>query len=494
MMITNSVSLTSQQTLNGLDAIKTHGNNLDKSLKRLETGKKNIPAYENPVDGAKIGSLKSDLKAQVTLIQELNDKYTMLNVAENGVSQQQSALNNVMSKIKQSQDSDLEKVKKDELYKESIELIADINRVANNTTYKGLSLLNGNLENAKINTGIQTHQDIGLNITSKDINKITKIRFETGDSIIKSDEVSLQFEVSKGEVVTLDPVIISHSVGTGIGELAAVINHNSDTLGFSASYDVSTVGIAKIQNGFVRGIVINDTEIGSVEIKSSKDYEKLTKLINEKSEQTGVVASVKAGVLKLNSPSGRGINIRASSGLNLLKLPQELDENYGRLTLIQDKGIASNIVNSKPIGFNKLSSKTFGLNYFSKGNFSLDEKKAIGFQDDDAKNVGKFDLSNASFAQNFLKVIEATQKNLTATKQNIQFVRDQILQYRNAATSKKSDLDISVANLEDVDYAKEMANKAKFEQLQKGALYTFNQSLDHKNKMYEILFESFKAK
>ena len=489
-MITNSISLTSHSAKSSIDTSKKQAQSLQKTLHRLETGKKTTPAYENPVDNAKVGTLKSELKAQSTLITELNDKYTMLNIAENGLTQQLSTVNSIEQKIKESLSDTITKDQKESLYQESIKLLDDINDIANQTSYKGINLLNGNLEKSKINTGTQTYQQIEIDIPSKDINKITRVRFETGDAITKSEEVALEFQLSEDENIALDPVIISHSVGTGLGELAKEINKNRDTLGFKASYSISTIGDKPIEKGFLKNFVINEKEIGSIEIKNSEDQHKLVKLINKKSDQTGVEASLENGTIHLQNPSGRGIKMRAVSGLNILNIPKGLEENYGKLTLINYNGEASNIVNNKPIGFNKLNSEKFGLNYFSRGSFSLDERKAIGFETDDVKNTAKFDLSNDTFGANFLEMVEATRENLESSREEIDFVRNQILKYRNQAISQKSDIDISISNLEDIDYSKEIFNKTKFEQLQKGALYTFGQSLQHQETIYKILFDN----
>ncbi|MHC2057469.1 flagellin hook IN motif-containing protein, partial [Campylobacter coli] len=68
-------------------------------------------------------------------------------------------------------------------------------------------------------------------------------RFETGSQSFYSGTVGLTIKNYNGiEDFKFDSVVISTSVGTGLGALAEEINRNADKTGIRATFDVKSVG------------------------------------------------------------------------------------------------------------------------------------------------------------------------------------------------------------------------------------------------------------
>ncbi|MBX1798058.1 flagellin, partial [Campylobacter jejuni] len=75
--------------------------------------------------------------------------------------------------------------------------------------------------------------------------KIGVTRFETGGRISSSGEVQLSIKNYNGiEDFDFQKVVISTSVGTGLGALAEEINKYADKTGVRASFTVQTSGMA----------------------------------------------------------------------------------------------------------------------------------------------------------------------------------------------------------------------------------------------------------
>ncbi|AXL32540.1 hypothetical protein AEI01_06240 [Campylobacter jejuni] len=177
-----------------------------------------------------------------------------------------------------------------------------------------------------------------------------------------------------------DNVVISTSVGTGLGALAEEINKSADKTGVRATYDVKTVGAYAIKEGTTsQDFAINGVVIGKVDYKDGDNNGSLISAINAVKDTTGVQASKdENGKLVLTSADGRGIKITGSIGVGAGILQKE---NYGRLSLVKNDGRDINIsgTNLSAIGMgaaDMISQASVSLRE-SKGEFKLLKMKMV---------------------------------------------------------------------------------------------------------------------
>ncbi|TXL10360.1 flagellin B, partial [Methylococcaceae bacterium HT4] len=204
-----------------------------------------------------------------------------------------------------------------------------------------------------------------------------------------------------------ESVVISHTVGTGIGSLAEAINKNSNELQVRASWSVQSSGEKTIGNTIaadktknrVDGLKINGISLGTINDILPNDADgNVLAAVNNLTSQTGVQASVDArGHLVLTSQDGRGIVVQATAGLDVLGLELNSDnktkhKNYGRLTLIRNDArdviVVANDKAGKPtddahsIGFGKTDGTEAAeavINLRSiRGPFNLRQASAMG--------------------------------------------------------------------------------------------------------------------
>ncbi|EAL2899081.1 flagellin, partial [Campylobacter jejuni] len=166
-------------------------------------------------------------------------------------------------------------------------------------------------------------------------------------------------------------VVISTSVGTGLGALADEINKNADKTGVRATFTVETRGMAAVRTGTTSDdFAINGVKIGKVDYKDGDANGALVSAINSVKDTTGVEASIDAnGQLLLTSREGRGIKIDGNIGGGAF-INTDMKENYGRLSLVKNDG--KDIL----ISGNSLSFAGFGTTQFiSQASVSLRESK-----------------------------------------------------------------------------------------------------------------------
>ncbi|HEG5396643.1 TPA: flagellin, partial [Campylobacter coli] len=177
-------------------------------------------------------------------------------------------------------------------------------------------------------------------------------------------------------------VVISTSVGTGLGALAEEINRNADKTGVRATFNVQTVGTGAIEaSATSEDFAINGVIIGKVDYSNNDENGSLISAINAVKDTTGVQASKdENGKLVLTSADGRGIKITGDigQGANIIH-----KENYGRLSLVKNDGRDINIggTNISVAGFastQQISQSSVSLRE-SKGQINANIADAMGF-------------------------------------------------------------------------------------------------------------------
>ncbi|HEG3915630.1 TPA: flagellin, partial [Campylobacter jejuni] len=245
----------------------------------------------------------------------------------------------------------------------------------------------------------QSNQTIKASIGPTQSSKIGVTRFETGYTITASGTASMVIKNYNGlEDFNFQNVVISTSVGTGLGALAEEINRNADKTGVRATFNVQTIGMHSILAGSTSAdFAINGVTIGAINYKESDENGALISAINSVKDTTGVEASKdENGKLVLTSADGRGIKIEGSIGVNSgIKAGQM--ENYGRLSLVKNDGRDIDI-SGTGFGFSA------GGGFISQSSVSLRESKgqingqiadAMGFN---ATQGGKFIVSGTGGA------------------------------------------------------------------------------------------------
>ncbi|HEE8975436.1 TPA: flagellin, partial [Campylobacter jejuni] len=280
-------------------------------------------------------------------------------------------------------------------------LMEELDNIANTTSFNGKQLLSGGFTNQEFQIGSQSNQTIKASIGPTQSSKIGVTRFETGYNVTASGVASMVIKNYNGlEDFKFQNVVISTSVGTGLGALAEEINRNADKTGVRASFNVQTVGMHSILKGSTSAdFSINGVVIGAIDYKQSDENGALIAAINSVKDTTGVEASKdENGKLVLTSRDGRGIKITGSIGTaSGIKSTQY--ENYGRLSLVKNDGRDIDI-SGTGFGFSA------GGGFVSQSSVSLRESKgqidgqiadAMGFN---SVHGGKLIISAASSSIN----------------------------------------------------------------------------------------------
>ncbi|EAH8792541.1 flagellin A, partial [Campylobacter jejuni] len=317
-------------------------------------------------------SLRSQANTLGQAINNGNDATGILQTADKAMDEQLKILDTIKTKATQAA-QDGQTLKTRTLLQADINrLMEELDNIANTTSFNGKQLLSGNFINQEFQIGASSNQTIKATIGATQSSKIGLTRFETGGKISSSGEVQFTLKNYNGiDDFKFQKVVISTSVGTGLGALADEINKNADKTGVRATFKVETRGMGAVKTGTSSDdFTINGVKIGKVDYQDGDANGALVSAINSVKDATGVQASIdENGKLLLTSREGRGIKIEGNIGggafINL-----NMKENYGRLSLVKNDG--KDIL----VSGTGLSFAGFGTNNFiSQASVSLRESK-----------------------------------------------------------------------------------------------------------------------
>ena len=361
-----------------IGALNAHANSvvnareLDKSLSRLSSGLRINSAADDASGMAIADSLRSQAATLGQAINNGNDAIGILQTADKAMDEQLKILDTIKTKATQAAQDGQSLKTRTMLQADINRLMEELDNIANTTSFNGKQLLSGNFINQEFQIGASSNQTVKATIGATQSSKIGLTRFETGGRISASGEVQFTLKNYNGiDDFQFQKVVISTSVGTGLGALAEEINKSADQTGVRATFTVETRGMAAVRAGTTSDdFAINGVKIGKVEYKDGDSNGALVAAINSVKDTTGVEASIDAnGQLLLSSREGRGIKIEGSIGGGAF-INKDMMENYGRLSLVKNDG--KDIL----ISGSNLSSAGFGAaNFISQASVSLRESK-----------------------------------------------------------------------------------------------------------------------
>ncbi|EAI8991940.1 flagellin A [Campylobacter coli] len=363
---------TNVAALNAKANADLNSKSLDASLSRLSSGLRINSAADDASGMAIADSLRSQANTLGQAISNGNDALGILQTADKAMDEQLKILDTIKTKATQAAQDGQSLKTRTMLQADINRLMEELDNIANTTSFNGKQLLSGNFINQEFQIGASSNQTVKATIGATQSSKIGLTRFETGGRITSGGEVDFTLKNYNGiDDFKFQKVVISTSVGTGLGALADEINKNADKTGVRATFTVETRGMAAVREGATSDdFAINGVTIGKVDYTDGDGNGALVSAINSVKDTTGVEASIDAnGQLLLTSREGRGIKIDGNIGGGAF-INANMKENYGRLSLVKNDG--KDIL----VSGTGLSFAGFGANSFiSQASISLRESK-----------------------------------------------------------------------------------------------------------------------
>ncbi|MCI4406152.1 MAG: flagellin B [Sulfuricurvum sp.] len=439
--------------------------NLDSSLSKLSSGLRINSAADDASGMAIADSLRSQASSLGQAIANANDGVGIIQTADKAMDEQLKILDTIKTKATQAAQDGQTSQSRQALQKDIARLMENLNNIASQTSFNGQNLLNGGFTNKEFQVGAFSNETVKVNIGATNSNQIGHIRTETGKSVTAAGTVSLKIDG-----VSFESVTVSTSAGTGLGQLATIINKNQDALGVRASATVAK-DFGAVAAGDTISLTINGVKIGTISGILANDSDgRLVNAINAQKTLTGVEASTdKDGHLILKS-DGRGVKISRGTGLILTT------QFYGRLTLT--KLNAGDIqVAGTGAGLSSSAVKNLRLTDVI-GKFDKDTASAAG-----ANIAGATALTGLGTGVTTLKgamlvmdIAQSAQKMLDGIRSDLGSTQNQLISTINNISVTQVNVKAAESQIRDVDFAAESANFSKFNILAQSGSYAMSQA------------------
>jgi len=324
---TNVASINAQRNL------LSSQNTLNRSLARLSSGLRINSAKDDAAGLAISDRMNSQIRGLNQAVRNANDGISLSQTAEGALQESTNILQRIRELAVQSANDTNTTSDRQNIQKEVTQLQSELNRIAEQTSFNGQTVLDGTFTAAKFHVGAFADQNISVTIGNAKASamgaytetSILNIGVLTGDTAADVNGVIADTVTVSGNLGSTD---VSYLISATAAEIAAGVNGVEGDTGVTATAkttaDISLgaaaiVGVAlsfslSTENGTqaAQGSVATITHT----ITSTTDYSGLRDAINAESAATGVTATLNtaAGSLTLTNDDGHNIVIEDAAG------------------------------------------------------------------------------------------------------------------------------------------------------------------------------------
>jgi flagellin len=476
---------TNMSAIAAQNSLRTTGLNQTSAMERLSSGIRINSAKDDAAGLAISTRMTANIRGLSAAIRNANDGISLTQTAEGSLSSIGDNLQRIRELAVQSANSSNNATDRAALHAEATQLVSEINRVAENSSFNGIKLLDGSYQDQSLQVGAGNEQNDRISITIGSA-KASSLGVGGGSSYstgVTGAAVGSTALVAGGLSVNgyivgaanEDGVSSSGPTTSGIS-IAAAINAISGQSGVTATVQKTTLaGTTVTGHGTAIGdgiVKINGVNIGAIAVAADAAARgaQMTAAINAKSGQTGVIASfsTSTGAVSLDAADGRNISVSiGGASTAITQAMTGLTHSAGGTTVgtatetITRSSVKLSSSNSTGITIAGVTAEALTAAGLTAGYRAATATAGAG--------VSTVDLSTAAGSQTALSTLDKAINTITD-------MRASMGAYQNRLTASIANLEISSMNLQgsrsrilDSDYAKETTNLAKAQIIQQAA-------------------------
>lgn len=339
---TNVPSLVAQRNLN------MSANSMETSMQRLSSGLRINSAKDDAAGNSIANRFTAQVRGLNQAARNANDGISLAQTAEGALGEITNNLQRLRELAVQSANATNSASDRESLQAEATQLLAEIDRVAEQTKFNGSNLLDGSFKQQTFQVGANANETIDISVNGASTKLLGVSDAASVSSVSTANAMAIGDVVING--VVIGPSVASTDNASTINKSAsaiakaAAINEKSAETGVTATVDANIAeGSAMTATSLTGTIVINGITTGTVATTGDASVSRtaVVEAINAISSRTGVTArdtgNDTTGV-ELTAVDGRNINVTlntvtsASTGL-------VTGANYGSFSLSSSKDI-----------------------------------------------------------------------------------------------------------------------------------------------------------
>ena len=460
---------TNISALSAQSSLRKTGLSQATAMERLSTGIRINNAKDDAAGLAISTRMTANIRGISAAIRNANDGISLTQTAEGSLSAIGDNLQRIRELAVQSANTGNNSSDRAAINAESTQLIAEIDRVASNSTFNGIRLLDGSFQNQSLQVGAgnDANDRITISISSA---KSSTLGVGSGSSYSSTVTGTTAMTVALAAgAMSINGIQVGASQADGVSSAAPTISAISVSNAINAVsgqtkvtatvVETSVVGVAA--TGFATAIGAGDVVINGVSLgalgaaaDATSRGSQMAGAINAVSSQTGVTATFAAsGAVTLKAADGRNIEVtKTAAGTAAIAITTGLALTTASASVTRGN-VKLSSSDSSGITIGGVAADVLAQTGLATGAATLTTTAGAG--------VSSLNLTTAAGSQSALSVLDNAINAITDA-------RAAMGAYQNRLTASISNLETTSVNLQasrsrilDTDYAKETTNLAK---------------------------------
>ncbi|MDB2396595.1 flagellin [Planktomarina temperata] len=477
---------------------------METSMQRLSTGKKINSASDDAAGMAIAARMESQIKGLSMAMKNAGDAQSLVDTAE-GAHQEISSILQRMRElaIQSANDTNLasERVS---LNTEITNLKAEVDRIANQTSWNGVKVMDGNFSAKQFHIGAEAAQTMSVSIDSA---KTSDIGAFTLEGTAHANNVA---SAISGSNLTVEGHLGAATVELAADDSASAVAAAVNALAGSTGVSASAVTKAKLSDlgasaGSVSFTLTGDAAASiSATPASANDLGALRDAINAKSGITGITSTYNGNTkseLILTHATGMNIAITSfdtgTNDKNMTVTALDKDGNAETNSVLNDTetggGEAALSTVTGQVSFKAIKAFTVsGDDTDAKqGFFAVDGTYAPGATtaggSAQVSAISALDISTATGANNAIVAIDGAIDKINAARGGLGAISNRLDYTLNNLGTIRVNTEASLSRVEDADFAVETSNLTKAQILSQAATAMLAQANASKQSVLSLL-------
>ena len=308
---TNIAAISAQFNLNKVQS------EMDTAMERLSSGQRINSASDDAAGMAVATRMESQIKGLAMAMKNAGDAQALVDTTEGAHEEVTNILQRLREIAVQSANGTNVTSDRQNLNDEVTQLVSEINRISQPTTWNGVKILDGSFTQKNFQIGSEANQSISLDVDSVSsaalgAHKLSGVVSQKTDATNGRDSQTLTVSGSLG---SSDVTVSANATAKSTAD---AVNAATSTTGVSATA-ISKAVIWGADAASNLDLKVNGTNLSSVTLSSQTDLRALRDAFNAKSATTGVTAAMGAddGSVVLTHSTGEDIKVETLSTSNV---------------------------------------------------------------------------------------------------------------------------------------------------------------------------------
>ena len=461
---TNTASINSRRRLN--DAT----NALGRSFERLSSGLRINGAKDDAAGLAITTRMTAQIRGLDQAVRNSNDGISMAQTAEGALNETTAMLQRMRELSVQAASDNNNKSDRESLQAEISQLIAEIDRISDNTTFNGIKLLSGDVINNVMQVGANVGETLAIRISEMSADELGRqmrrvseggVDTSVGINDLTGDTLNLAGVNIRNTVDSDDHFSTSLRSNSAVAKAAAI----NDAFEFTGVRAIAGPAVVDDETLTINGgtlnettyVILNDQKIGGFSVEANDSDGVLVDAINAVSDVTGVLAKLDGeSQLVLTAEDGRNITIEFSD--------LDLAGEAANITGLQAGVYGGNIT----LQSNEQIDVEFGSAAMNDGlgNIRKDVPPNAGsglaiFGTNTDFSVNDIDITTRHGSNVALDIIDLALDQISTQRSVLGAIQNRLESTINNLTTNSENLSAARSRILDADFALETANLSR---------------------------------